>query len=139
MIYKCKACMDNVPRQSAGHTGIPGECRWQEIDYRQSTKRERTTHPKTPRVKARQEMGQGLPGTSASGELGQEMEEAALRQLGVDPDFPQHPASSSSADGNRPPDTGPEPSNEGTVPDPMDGPPTIKHKRKARDLGYKPR
>ena len=28
-IWECDACMHHLPRSHAGHTGVPGECRWE--------------------------------------------------------------------------------------------------------------
>ena len=79
-IWDCDACNRSAPRWNAGHSGIPGECRWEELGVRQSAPCA-GAHPREPRRKAQMSSSAGLPGTSAEGELGADMEEEALKHL----------------------------------------------------------
>ena len=48
-IWDCDACNEGVDRYRLGHSGIPGECRWEEIGVRQSAPRT-GAHPREPRA-----------------------------------------------------------------------------------------
>ena len=83
-IWDCDACMNHIPRYKAGHTGVPGECRWEQIDTRRTAVR-LGAHPREPRVKKHHDSTAGLPGTHPDhGELGKDGEDIidqALKQL----------------------------------------------------------
>ena len=51
IIWDCNACMTGVPRFKAGHTGIPGECKWVDTGTRAGAPRF-GAHPRAPRRKA---------------------------------------------------------------------------------------
>ena len=67
--------MNHLPRYQAGHTGVPGECKWEQVDTRRSHVRV-GAHPREPRVKKHHDSTAGLPGTHPEhGELGKDGEE----------------------------------------------------------------
>ena len=88
-IWDCDACMHHLPRCQAGHTGVPGECKWEQVDTRRSHVRV-GAHPREPRVKKHHDSTAGLPGAHPDhGELGKDGEEdedtiidQALKDLG---------------------------------------------------------
>ena len=76
--------MNHVPRYQAGHTGVAGECKWEQVDTRRSSVRI-GSHPREPRVKKHHDSTAGLPGTHPeSGELGKDGEEDDIIDQALD-------------------------------------------------------
>ena len=72
--------MKGTPRYTAGHTNVPGECKWGTARERISAPRA-GAHPRPGRRKATSEPTAGLPGNLGDIELGQDVEEQVDRDL----------------------------------------------------------